>query len=60
MQKSKYNSNRTEVKARNDYEWQKRFDSILRKIQNRSLIYRPEEIEADITLAEQEVRKEKR
>jgi len=59
-QKSKNNSNRKEAKLSNDCEWQKRFDSVLRKIQRRSLLYRPEKIESDITRAVREVRKENR
>jgi len=60
MQKSKNNSNRTEAKSRKDYEWQKRFDSVRQKIQNRALLYRPEDIESDITRAVREVRDKKR
>jgi len=60
MQKSKNKSNRKEAKLRNDCEWQKRFDSVLRKIQSRSLLYRPEKIESDITREVRKVREEKR
>jgi predicted transcriptional regulator len=60
VQKSNNNSNRTEAKSSRGFAWQKRFDSILRKIQNRFTLYRPKEIESDITRAEREAREEKR
>jgi len=41
-------------------DWQKRFDSVLRKIHARSSQYSSDEIESDIAHAVQEVREEKR
>jgi len=49
-----------ELKILSRDEWQKRFDSVLRKVHARSSQYTSEKIEADIAHAVQEVREEKR
>ncbi len=41
-------------------EWQKRFNSIIEKIHKQAVLYTSEEIEADISTAIRETRKEKR
>lgn len=41
-------------------EWQNRFNSIIEKIHKQAVLYTSEEIEADISTAIREIRKEKR
>ena len=49
-----------ELKILSHDDWQKRFDTVLRKIHARSSQYTSAEIESDIAHAVQEVREEKR
>lgn len=57
---SKTNRYLKDAAQRTHDEWQKRFDSVLRKVHARSSQYTSEEIESDITRAVREVREEKR
>jgi predicted DNA-binding antitoxin AbrB/MazE fold protein len=49
-----------ELKILSHDEWQKRFDTVIRKIHARSSQYTSEEIESDIAHAVREAREEKR